>query len=444
MKKVAIIGGGPIGVEAALYGAMCGFDVRLFERGPLCANVRSWSYIGLFTEWARNRSPLAARLLIENGAELAPAQNTSTGGELADYVAQIADLEALRGRVFVNTEIVGLTRERMLKSDFPNDARREQAPFRLILRDENGERATHADVVIDAGGVYATPNPLGNGGALCPGENAARDFIDYALPDVVGRERARFANRHTLVVGSGHSAASTLRSLGDLFAVFPQTRATWVVRREVPPHGAPYTLDPNESSPHREALHRRANEMANDARVSFRPRTVVEEIEYSKRDQTFCVTLNSLQNGVVEFSEIVCDNIACHTGFRPNRALWSELQMLEHPATGGPFSLGAALLAANQRAGVGLSTGYAERISRGVTTKKIENNDAEPPIESVGDERNDARLLWQNEPNFFVVGIKSYGRDAGFLMQNGFRQVRDVYKIVAENPHLDLYGGALD
>ena len=437
--KIAIIGGGPIGVEAALYGVSAGFEVQLFERGSLCENVRSWGYIQLFTEWKRNRSPLAVRLLQEIGAELPSEESTSSGDELADYVELLANLDVLRGRVFPHTEVVALTRERVLKSDFFDDVRRAQAPFRLIVRDQNGERVVHADAVFDATGVYATPNPLGNGGAICPGETDARSLIDYALPDVSGRDLRRFADRHTLVVGSGHSAASTLRSIGDLFKSFPQTRLTWVVRRDVPPHGAPYTLDPNESSPHREALHRRANELAKNARVDFHPRTVVEAIEYPNEQGSarFRVVLNTLENGVAQLSEIACDNIACHTGFRPDTTLWRELQIVEHPATGSLFNLGEVLLAANKRAGVGLSTGYAEK-------KTDEKRDAEPPIENLGDERNDRSLLRQNEPNFYVVGIKSYGRDAGFLMQNGFRQVRDAYKIITENPDFDLYDGALD
>lgn len=434
--KIVIVGGGPIGVEAALYGANAGCDVQLFERGALCANVRSWGYTQLFTEWKRNRSPLATRLLRENGAQLPPEATTSSGDELATYVEQLAQLEALRGRVFPFSEVVALTRERVLKSDFVGDARRAQAPFRLIVKDANGERVVHADVVIDATGVYATPNPLGNGGALCPGENAALDQIDYALPDVAGRDLSRFADRHTLVVGSGHSAASTLRSIGDLFARFSHTKMTWVVRRDVPFHGAPYTPDPHESSPHREALHRRANELASDNRVDFRARTVVEEIEYSMSDKRFRVVLNTLQNGEIYFDEIVCDNIVCHTGFRPDASLWRELQIVEHPATGGPFSLGEVLLSANRKAGVGLSTGYAEK-------KNDENPDSTPPIEALGDERNERSLLIQNEPNFYVVGIKSYGRDAGFLMQNGFRQIRDVYQTILRNTDLDLYSGEL-
>ena len=440
--KVIIVGGGPIGVEAALYGTYLGFEVQLFERGELCANVRAWRHIGLFTEWARNRSPLATRLLSENNIAPADDNTTSTGAQLADYVAQIAALEPLRGRVHCHSEVVSITRERTLKSDFYDDQRRAQNPFRLLIRDQNGERTEHADVVIDATGVYATPNPLGNGGAMCVGENALRDFIDYALPDATGRDRARFLGRHTLVVGSGHSAASTLRSVAELFddnaSTQSSTRMTWVVRRDVPLHGFPYTLETDDSSPHREALHRRANELSRHANVLFVPRSVVESVEY--RDEKFRVVVSTQNENGVGLQTIECDNIVCHTGFRADAQLWRELQIVEHPATGGPYVLAATIMEANRRAGVGLSTGYAEKTPTSST--RSESNDS--PINDLRDERNDARLLSVGEPNFYVVGIKSYGRDAGFLMQNGFRQVRDVFKLISGDAQTDLYDGALD
>ena len=43
------------------------------------------------------------------------------------------------------------------------------------------------------------------------------------------------------------------------------------------------------------------------------------------------------------------------------------------------------------------------------------------------------------EPNFFVLGSKSYGKDPRFLFATGLQQIRDVFKIVADRESLDLY-----
>ena len=442
MTQIAIIGGGPIGVEAALYGACAGFDVQLYERGSVAENVRTWGYINVFTEWKRNRSPLTCRLLEAQGVLLPSGEETSTGDELADYVQQLTSLAPLHGRIQLHTEVVSVTRERCLKSDFINDTRRAEFPFRLHLRDARGDRIEHAALVLDATGVYATPNWMGSGGAPCPGEREWRDRIDYHLPDVIGRDQSRFADRHTLIVGSGHSAASTLRSICDLIPQHPRTRATWLVRRDVPPHGYPYTLVPDDPSPHRDELHRRANELTEHPNVDFRPRTVVDSITHD--GESFRVQLNSYGSGEASLqtqsSWIKCDNIAAHTGFGPDFALWEDLQVHVHPSTSGPYQLAEALIANNFHAGVGLSTGYAEKKPRVAPT--TDDGSTQPDRFQVV--LNDPEFLRHPEPNFYVIGIKSYGRDAGFLMQNGFRQVRDVYKLISGDAALDLYEGALD
>ncbi|HEX8550692.1 MAG TPA: FAD-dependent oxidoreductase [Abditibacteriaceae bacterium] len=428
--KIAIIGGGPIGIEAALYGASAGLDVKLFERGRLAENVRQWGYIGLFTEWARNRSPLAAQLLTQRGAVLPDEASAPTGDELAHYVQTLASLEVLRGRVAPQCEVVSLARDRCLKSDFIGDPRRAGFPFRLVTRSMAGEKTYFFDAVIDATGVWQTPNFAGSGGAPCAGETANAARIDYKIPDVAGRDKMRFANKHTLIIGSGHSAASTLRSVGDLLEKFPNTRLTWAVRRDVPAHGAPYTLTPDDPSPHRDALHRRANELAADARVRFCPRTTVERIAWNGN---FSVELATWGEQGTTRETIECDTIAAHTGFRPDWSLQSELPVEIHPATDAPRRLAEAIIEQNRRSGTGLSTGYAEKTIEDTTPR-----DKWLPVAG-GNE-----LLRTGEENFFVLGIKSYGRDAGFLMQNGFRQVRDVYKLLSQDSELDLYNGALD
>ena len=165
--------------------------------------------------------------------------------------------------------------------------------------------------------------------------------------------------------------------------------------------------------------------------MNFLPRTYVDEVRHN--DKVFQVRLSNW-NG--ETTEIHCDNIAAHTGFRADETLWRELQVQVHPATGAPLKLGIELNAHNARSGVGLSTGYAERQTRDEETKKHAQDRWSFLV-------NDPALLDSGEQDFYVLGIKSYGRDAGFLMQNGFRQVRDVWKLISGDKNLNLYGDEL-
>ena len=419
--KIAIIGGGPIGMEALLYGTHVGADVMLFERGRIGENVRQWGHVGLFTEWKRDRSPLGERLLRERGDTLPDAETSPNGDQLADYLQRLASLPELKGKIASQTAVVSLTREAMLKHDFWEDPRRSDAPFRLMTRGVAGEKVFHFDAVIDATGVFATPNWVGNGGAPCPGELALGDQIDYAIPDVLGAERGRFAGKHSLVIGTGHSAASTLLAISELMDEHPETRLTWIVRRDRAKDGSLYYIDPEDISSGRRKLGERANALATDARVDLRLQTVIDGLKRSGGIWTV-----QLSNGEC----VQCDNICAGVGFRPDPTLWSELQISQHPASGGPDRLAQAIMESNKRAGVGLSTGYAEKSGEVSKPEADKEND---PLE----------LLKLDEPNFFVLGIKSYGRDAGFLMQNGFRQVRDVYKVLCGDKDLDLYEGVL-
>ncbi len=419
--KIAIIGGGPIGMEALLYGTLAGADVQLFERGRVGENVRAWSHVGLFTEWKRDRSPLGERVLSERGDALPDGESSPNGEQLANYLMRLAALPQLRNRVLAQTEVRSITREAMLKHDLWGDPRRAFAPFRLMTHGIGGEKVRHFDAVIDATGVYGTPNWVGNGGAPCPGELGLQRYIDYQIPDVKGADESRFGSKRTLVVGTGHSAATTLLALADLLGQHAATRLTWVVRRGAAKDGSLYYIDPADISSGRRQLGERANELARSGNVDLRLNTVVEGIE--RRAHVFHVKLS-------DGTTVECHNLVAGVGYRPDPKLWQELQISQHPASGGPGQLAEAIMTANKAAGVGLSTGYAEKSGE---VSKPEAGDAHDALE----------LLRLDEPNFYVIGIKSYGRDAGFLMQNGFRQVRDVYRLLCDDRRLDLYEGVL-
>lgn len=64
--------------------------------------------------------------------------------------------------------------------------------------------------VIDASGTWTTANPIGSDGLLAPGEAANADHIAYGIPDVLGKNRTRYAGKHVAVVGGGHSAINAI------------------------------------------------------------------------------------------------------------------------------------------------------------------------------------------------------------------------------------------
>src|SRR3954468_21728205 len=66
--RLAILGAGPVGLEAALAAAERGWEFTVYEAGRSAgANVRDWGHVRLFTPWEMNVSPRARRALRGDG-----------------------------------------------------------------------------------------------------------------------------------------------------------------------------------------------------------------------------------------------------------------------------------------------------------------------------------------------------------------------------------------
>src|SRR3954453_7655491 len=167
--RIAILGAGPIGLEAALAAAERGWEPTVYEAGrSVGANVRDWGQVRLFTPWEMNVSPRARRVLPDapSGPEL------PTGDELAQRLLEaLAALPALAGRVRLSTRVDAVAREGLLKHEAIASAERRARRFRLLGAGEDGrESIEHADAVIDCTGTHGTRNALGDGGIPALGE----------------------------------------------------------------------------------------------------------------------------------------------------------------------------------------------------------------------------------------------------------------------------------
>ena len=74
-KKIAIVGAGPIGIEAALYAQALGHDVLLYDRGDVAESVKSWGFVRPFLPVGDEHDP--ARL--ENARSQRCARSSSHG-----------------------------------------------------------------------------------------------------------------------------------------------------------------------------------------------------------------------------------------------------------------------------------------------------------------------------------------------------------------------------
>lgn len=403
--RLAVVGGGPIGLEAALVATRLGFDTTVFEAGTVGSHLRQFSHLNLFSPWSMNVSALGLQAIGESPGDPSACP---TAGELVDrYLVPLARSAELRHAIREATRVVSISRERALKGDLVGDPRRAAQPFRLLADSHShGECAFTADVVIDASGTYSNPRWMGPGGQPAIGERRLRDRIRYQLPDVLGRDRAAFEGKRTLLLGGGYSAATTLVALRRLARRVPGTSVVWATRGEAV---APYSPNPADPLAGRRALEAEANAAAEEA---LSPGTGIERVMGARvetirtgpLDAGFVVTL-ATPSGTLE---VAADNVIAHVGFEPDSNLHRELQVHQCYASEGPMKLAAALL--------GESSG-----------------DCLAPA-ALG-----ADALENPEPRFHVLGAKSYGRDSRFLMRRGREQVRELFTALAGLPARNLF-----
>ena len=384
--RVAILGAGPVGLEAALYAATLGLPVTVYERGNIGTHLRQWGHVRLFSPFGMNRTSLGlAAVRADNPEHELPGDRDGlTGREhVAAYLEPLAQTAALRDRLKLGEEVLHIGRRGFLKGDALGDVRRGQQPFLLLLRDTKGqERRDEADVVLDCTGTYGRHRWLGEGGIPALGEKANAAHIAYGLEDVLGERRGQCAGRNVLVIGGGYSAATTVCNLAALAEKEPATWVIWVARGG---GTQPLKRIANDPLTERDRLAMRANTLATrpEGNVEFHNQTIIEAVEPMQGG----LRVHGHSGSQKRTWEI--ERVIANVGSMPDMDFVRELHV-----PNGDFPTAAPQ-------GVG--------------------------------------VLRTPEPNFYVLGAKSCGRNSQFLLRNGFEQVREVFALIAGKPDLNLY-----
>ena len=383
---IAIIGAGPVGLAAAAQLVKRGATPLVLEAGPSAgANVLEWGQVRIFSPWKYDIDPAARELLEPTGWTSPDGEAYPTGRELVEqYLAPLA--RALAPTVRVGHRVVSITR---LGFDKMKTEGREAAPFAITVATPDGERQLLARAVIDASGTYGLPNPLGAGGVLAQGEAKLASRIHYGIADPLGRDRATYAGKRVLVVGSGHSAFDVLIDLAALPAT-PNSRITWLVRR--PFANEKYGGAESDALPARGALGTRMRGLVDQGAVT---QVVLRIAALRETAEGVFVSDGSTEIGPF-------DRVIATTGFRPDLVPLRELRVRLDEILEAPPAL-APLIDPN-----------------------VHSCGTVPP--------HGARELGHPEKDLFIVGMKSYGRAPTFLMLTGYEQVRSIACALTGDP----------
>ncbi len=380
---IAIIGAGPVGLAAAAYVLARGERPLVLEAGDMVgASIRAWGHVRLFSPWRYAVDPACARLLGEAGWVAPEPEAYPTGHELVEqYLAPLAATPQLRGHIRLGARVIAVARQGF---DKMKTGGREAAPFVLHVVDRaENEEVLLARAVIDASGTWDAPNPLGANGLPAVGERAAAAWIHYGIPDVLGAARVTYAGTRTLVVGSGHSAFNAVLDLATLIEEEGRGELIWAVRRRTPG----LLFGGGE-----------AGALAERGKLGSRVRGLVERGTVRLVTDFKVARLLLGPDGVTVVGEGTTlppvNRVVAATGFRPDLSPLRELRLDLDPATESPTALAPLI---------------------------------DPNVHSCGTVRpHGATKLRHPEPDFFIAGMKSYGRAPTFLMLTGYEQVRSI------------------
>jgi hypothetical protein len=413
---VVVIGAGPVGLAAAAHLAERGLEPLVLEAGDgPGAAVARWGHVRLFSPWRYDVDAAARRLLTTgagngNGAAGWTEPNPDalpTGADLVErYLVPLTEALEDRAGALIRSgpRVLAVTKD---GADRSRSLGRERLPYlvRLATTAADGSSTIEeirAQAVIDASGTFDQPNPLGTSGLPTLGEEESARFLAGALPDVLGRDRDRFAGRHTLVIGMGHSAANTLLSLVELAEQdtgpdAPRTRITWAIRS-----GSPRRLyggGTDDELPARGLLGTRLRDAVEAGRIELLTRVAIDRLEPSPdgaadTGETVRVLGTARSDGDDGVLDLTVHNIAAATGFRPDLAMLREVRLDLDPVVEAPRQIASLI---------------------------------DPNFHSCGTvpAHGEAQLT-HPDAGFYLVGMKSYGRAPTFLLATGYEQVRSI------------------
>lgn len=432
---IAVLGAGPVGLEAALYARYLGYDVVLLERDTVAAQVERWSRWPLLQPWGACVSKLGLAALHAQDPKWRPprADEGITAHEWRQrYLSPLAESDLLAQSLREHTEVLLIARcevsarandelpcdelpdEEAADNDEGGDdepGEEEPAPpeFRLSVRDSRTQAALDAvlaHAIIDATGGGGRWTHLSGSQTPLPGEIAAALAIAAGLADIRGAERATFAGRTTIVVGAGFTALANLAALVELAAAEPGTKIVWIT----PPLGGPAT-DPLLATEtwHRASIRPELPVIA--ARLAGRCsqlqhfsdcRPAAVEPEHAGAVQ---LMLDDRQRTTIR-GDLILNNLA----IEPAAARFFGLEVQTCSVSGSPLAM--------------FSQGDPRFAGRHVA----------PAWCQIAGE------LMTSQANYYVLGSKSFGaRGDEFLLRGGWEQVRALFTWIGGRPALDLY-----
>lgn len=231
--SIAIIGGGHVAIEAALYARFLGYHVDLFESWRLLGKLLAANEPHGFS-WRDATSSLGRAALEAQGVAVAPFLRDEVpdlATWIEEYLLPLARTDLIHDSIHIHSPVRSITRLRsgIAMPEMNEEALGDRADdeFRLMIDGRHrGMWLARADIIIDCSGLSSTLLGLGIGGGLACGEERSREQRQaYQSQMAEGWPSAWDGFR---VVVSGHSLEA-IRAVQLLSSTMPSSETTRLI-----------------------------------------------------------------------------------------------------------------------------------------------------------------------------------------------------------------------
>lgn len=394
-----IIGAGPAGIEAALYAKKLGFETLILEAsGSIAPTLDQIGSLSFYPQAIKIMSPLG--LALNPGSAQSPCFTARNYRE--NYLVPVAKKANLSIRF--NHRVTAIGRRGVDKSRLETNARKI-TPFKLMVETQGEMINLLAHYVIDASGIYRTPLPLGEGRIEAKHEASYKAEIEYGVVDFKARFD-EFNGKTTLLFGDCYAAFCSYRSFLECLGDWGKsTRLICIKESSTEPFYPGFVDDEFDQ---RAQFYKAQSLPEHQSLVSFKTLASVIGVDKAK-DQAWSVELCSPK----ELVTLKADHLVSNYGWGADTSLWQNLQVHLCYASGAPMNYAAAMLPDIQ----------ANKFISQAMPKQA---------------------MTHPEPNFYVLGSKSYGRSPGFFMRIALGQIVNIFQLIQDDDQLNLYGDFSD
>ncbi|HUP82537.1 MAG TPA: hypothetical protein VM260_28545 [Pirellula sp.] len=231
---IAIIGAGPVGIEAAIYARFLGYFVSIFEQRRVAHRMLDWHNRPLDVTVQDCTSSLGHAALAAQNPEYVrknPDERFTGKTYAEEYLLPLAKTDLLFDDIHFLSPVADVSRYRTLVSDKIECQERCKDEFRILVEGRHrGPWVSRTDVVIDCRGLTQKSSGMGPGGGLAIGEALNRETFLLHTPLDRKFDAKSVLGKHVCLIGQSVRAGQFASEYLEQFGEEGSNRLTWLVR----------------------------------------------------------------------------------------------------------------------------------------------------------------------------------------------------------------------